>query len=52
MPLFKLRDLGIDIVLVGRGDLGSEPAKGLEDGSLSGVCSTYQTASVIYLDSF
>jgi hypothetical protein len=30
MPLFKPRDFGIDIVLVGRGDLGSEAAKTLD----------------------
>jgi len=30
MPLFKFRALGIDIVLAGRGDFGSEAVNGLE----------------------
>jgi hypothetical protein len=51
MCLVKFRDLVIDIVLVGRGNFGSEAEERLKIESLPGVHFTYQTASVGYLDS-
>jgi hypothetical protein len=51
MPLVKFRDLGIDIVLVGRGNFGSEAEERLKIESFPGVHFTYQKASVGYLGS-
>jgi hypothetical protein len=50
MPLVKFRDFGIDIVLLGRGNFGSEAGAKLEMEIVPGMHFTHQKSSVIYLD--